>query len=361
MVVRKKNVTLRRQTKKELLSSQIFVPMINHVNINPIFFHFIRKALKAFITFQKDECNVITPLIIHLRQETERLMMSCAEKTTANRKTAVNNLERFFIAKMNGGEDINIKNLTPEILQAFERWRIDSGIKLSSSANDMRNLRALINSISSQKNNLFAGVHTSVTQAQKKSIGKGGIKSVESLQLDTTIKEYRDYFMFGFHAMGIPPIDMAFLKKGALQGNTLTYYRHKTHRKVSITVNENLKALIDKIACKGTSSYLLPILKSENPAEAMKEYHRFYQRYRYGLNKLSAMLDDHIRLTAYTPRHTWASIAYEAGVSVNIISQVLGHASIRTTTAYLADICSNRISEAYQQVMNYVKKEEKAA
>ena len=164
----------------------------------------------------------------------------------------------------------------------------------------------------------------------------------------------RDYFMFSFYAMGIPPIDMARLKKKSLQGDTLIYYRRKTHRMVTIPVDERLRMLTDRIT-PNDSLYLLPILKSDNTTKAGKEYRRFYQRYRYGLAKLAKLLGDNISLTAYTPRHSWASIAYEAGVSPNIISQVYGHANTKTTYAYLANISNDHIREARRIVNNYIK------
>ncbi len=43
-------------------------------------------------------------------------------------------------------------------------------------------------------------------------------------------------------------------------------------------------------------------------------------------------------ITSYTARHTWASLAYQQGVPLAVISKSLGHSSPVTTEAYLKEI-----------------------
>lgn len=43
------------------------------------------------------------------------------------------------------------------------------------------------------------------------------------------------------------------------------------------------------------------------------------------------------KLTTYTIRHTWATTAKYLGISAALISEGLGHTSIRVTEAYLKD------------------------
>lgn len=340
--------------------SNIYLMDINII-ITPSFsFPFLRVKVKMSQThdskIQPVEIPESLPLIPHLRQEAARLRISRADKTTINRTTAINNLSKFLMEKIDGGAGITAYNLTPEHIRAFERWQLDRGVRLSTSANDMRNLRALFNSINNRGTELFGKVHTSNAQSHSKAVDSHTVSRIESIVLKHNSPEEmaRDYFMFSFYAMGIPPIDMARLKKKSLQGDTLIYYRRKTHRMVTIPVDERLRMLTDRIT-PNDFLYLLPILKSDNTTKAGKEYRRFYQRYRYGLAKLAKLLGDNISLTAYTPRHSWASIAYEAGVSPNIISQVYGHANTKTTYAYLANISNDHIKEARRIVNNYIK------
>ena len=159
----------------------------------------------------------------------------------------------------------------------------------------------------------------------------------------------RDIFLFCFYSMGIPLIDAAHLKKSQLKNGRITYYRHKTHRMVSIEVVPELAELLKRLTHEN-SPYLLPILTSEDETEKKKQYKRFYQRYRRALIKLSAILGDDIHLTSYVARHSWASIAYKNGISINIIAQALGHANTDITLAYIKELDNSLLHEAVRIV-----------
>ena len=58
----------------------------------------------------------------------------------------------------------------------------------------------------------------------------------------------------------------------------------------------------------------------------------------------------------YTARHTWATLAYHMGQSIGIISQSLGHSSIRVTETYLKPFENERIDEVNRQLIAAVKK-----
>ena len=145
--------------------------------------------------------------------------------------------------------------------------------------------------------------------------------------------------------MGIPLIDAIHLKKNQYRDGQIIYYRHKTHRQVKIKVVPKLKQIIDRLSCND-STYLLPILTSEDKYVAELQYKRFLQNYNRTLAMISKDLEMESHLTSYTPRHTWASIAFENGISVNVISQALGHTNIRTTMNYIRELSGEQLNEA---------------
>jgi integrase len=59
-------------------------------------------------------------------------------------------------------------------------------------------------------------------------------------------------------------------------------------------------------------------------------------------------------LTSYWARHTWATIAYNIGVSKDIISQALGHSNgVQVTDIYIAyDL--GKVDEANRKVIDYI-------
>ena len=57
-------------------------------------------------------------------------------------------------------------------------------------------------------------------------------------------------------------------------------------------------------------------------------------------------------LTTYVTRHTWATIAKNKNIPINVISDALGHDSVSTTQIYLASIDTSRIDKANELVIN---------
>ena len=62
----------------------------------------------------------------------------------------------------------------------------------------------------------------------------------------------------------------------------------------------------------------------------------------------------HLHLTTYVPRHAWASIARENGVSLSVISEGMGHTSEKTTRIYLASLSQVVMDEANHKVLSSI-------
>ena len=281
-----------------------------------------------------------TPSLIDLlRQTTDRLRPLCSNSTHKNRVTAVNNFEKYLLQASRNDSPITVRNITAADVKAYELWAFEQGFNEGYISLNMRSLRVLFNHINNSGTELFKLVRTSNCQTKKRAVSEDTIKQIRQLKLQegTNLELARDIFLFCFHGMGIPLIDAIQLKKSQLKGNEITYHRQKTKRMVTITVNEELKDILNHLAPKD-SPYLLPVLTTEDRTEARRQYKRFYQRYMRALAKLETMLDADCHLTSYTPRHSWASIAYSRGVDINIIAQALGHANSNITYLYIKEI-----------------------
>ena len=53
----------------------------------------------------------------------------------------------------------------------------------------------------------------------------------------------------------------------------------------------------------------------------------------------------------YKARHSWASIAKDLGIPLNVISEALGHNSAKTTQIYLHSIDRNVIDKANAKII----------
>lgn len=60
--------------------------------------------------------------------------------------------------------------------------------------------------------------------------------------------------------------------------------------------------------------------------------------------------------TFHALRHTFATRALEAGVSIKVVSEILGHASVQITMDTYMHVLPNLQNEAMNQIAEYVRK-----
>ena len=84
-----------------------------------------------------------------------------------------------------------------------------------------------------------------------------------------------------------------------------------------------------------------------------------YEQYRLALGrmnrylkKIASLLNINVRLTTYTARHTWATLARESGAPISIISAGLGHTSEEMTRVYLKDFDQETLAKVNRVVTN---------
>ena len=97
------------------------------------------------------------------------------------------------------------------------------------------------------------------------------------------------------------------------------------------------------------------IIQQEDGTE-QKQYHRMLENINYNLKKIGEMTGLKMPLTTYTARHTWASIARDMDIPIPIISEGMGHNSIKTTQVYLNSIDVSKINEANKKIIRKISK-----
>lgn len=301
------------------------------------------------------------PLVRRLRQEIDKASLACSSSTTINRRTAVNALEKFFNERLEGGKHITIGTLNADHIKGFERWHVEKRLTANYCACNMRNLRALLNRIGGMERQehvrlLFKDVRTKKTQARtKKAVSEETIVRLASLETeaDSFEETAKDLFLFCLMSRGMPLIDALYLKKSQLKDGRIIYNRHKTQNMARPEATPGVMRIIEKYS-SGDSDYLLPFLTSTDPVDSERQYRNFLQKYNRTLTKLSKRIAPDCKLTSYTPRHSWASIAHKLGISDNDISQALAHTNTSTTQEYLKSICDEKIDEDNRRVLEFL-------
>ena len=274
--------------------------------------------------------------------------------------TYANAYKRF--REFREGRDLTFDELTSDMMECYEAWLIDRRLKQNSISCYLRTLCTLLYKATGEgvmiERNLFKRVRLAYVKTTKRAISEKELKTIASLQLpgDTTIAFARDIFMFSFYMRGMPFVDMAYLRKIDLKNGMLAYSRKKTNQYLTVEWEKEAQEIIDRYAhLNPDSPYLLPIIQKEDGTER-KQYHRMLENINYNLKKIGEMTGLKMPLTTYTARHTWASVARNMDISISIISEGMGHNSIKTTQVYLNSIDVSRINEANKKIIRRISK-----
>lgn len=87
-----------------------------------------------------------------------------------------------------------------------------------------------------------------------------------------------------------------------------------------------------------------------------RRYQSVLRSFNLRLKLLGCMLGLPSRLSSYTARHTWATTAFHTNCSVGIISNALGHSSVKVTETYLKPFDDGELDKANRKIIAYVKR-----
>lgn len=263
-----------------------------------------------------------------------------------------------------------LNRLSPGVLKKFEIYLRSRNCSWNTVSTYMKTLRAVYNYAVENRwaryvPRLFEHVYTGTRADKKKAMETfemsrlvAGAENTETHPLSSeTLCHTEQLFVLMFLLRGLPFVDLAYLRKKDLDGNVLSYRRQKTGRTLRVTLSPEAMLLLEKMSCKDRSSpYLFPILHSrEGSEEAYREYQSALRKFNYQLSILRKARKIQSGLSSYSARHTWATTAYYCEIHPGIISEAMGHSSIRVTETYLKPFRDKKINEANQTVIDFIK------
>ena len=256
--------------------------------------------------------------------------------------------------------DLTFDELTPDMIECYEAWLIDKRLKHNSIRCYLRTLNTLLCKAVEEgllnSTNLFSHVRLSYVKTTKRAISEKELKVIANLELpeNSTMALARDIFMFSFYMRGMSFVDIAYLRKTDLKNGMWTYCRRKTNQCLMVEWEKAQQKILDRYAHQMENrSYLLPIIKEEDGTE-YKQYQRMQININRALKKIGEMAELKMPLTTYVARHTWASVARDMNIPIAVISEGMGHNSIKTTQVYLNSIDISRINEANKRIIKRI-------
>ena len=130
----------------------------------------------------------------------------------------------------------------------------------------------------------------------------------------------------------------------------IEYRRSKTGQSIRLTVPKEAQEIMLRYK-KNNNLYIFPFLREKNNKTVLCEKSALRRVNRHALI-IGQMLHLPGKLTTYVMRHSWATLMLEAGKSVEIISQCMGHTSIRTTQIYLSSISTTKVDREVNDMLN---------
>ena len=275
----------------------------------------------------------------------------------------------YSFSKFCGTLNMSFRQVTKERLRRYGQYLYECGLKPNTISTYMRMLRSIYNrgveaGSAPYVPRLFHDVYTGVDVRQKKALPAGELHKLlyedpksERLRRTQTIAA----LMFQFCGMSFA--DLAHLEKSALDQSVLRYNRIKTKTPMSVEVLDTAKGMINQLRSNqepipDCPNYLFDILcgnKKRKDERAYREYQSALRRFNNRLKDLARALRLKSPVSSYTLRHSWATTAKYRGVPTEMISESLGHKSIKTTQIYLKGFELRERTEVNKGNLSYIR------
>lgn len=292
--------------------------------------------------------------------------------------------------KFQNDRDLDPAALTTTKLNDFDQWLREGGGKADKGKTDtsisiyMRCLRSIYNAMAADDEYLMTIYPFSRSDRDKlkykipSSTGqKGQTLTVDELRSfidgkidgqhipENPMYRAKQLFLFSFFCQGINFRDLALLKYKNIENGIIEFERQKTirttkePRKVRVPLTKELEAILIEQGNpeNNKENYVFGVfdsVKSYTPKEIVDKALQWIKVINKGLriycehNKIKVV-------STYASRHTFGSLA-KSHLSVAMISEMLGHARISTTQAYLGRFEDGETRTGLMKVFKSIKK-----
>ena len=271
-----------------------------------------------------------------------------------------------------GRTSVAFRDINRENLKSYQQWLTDRGKSLNTISTYLRMLRSLYNKgvdhgYAPYIRGLFHDVYTGVDIRHKKTLSRGNLRILLFKDPGTEALRRTQYTArLSYELCGMPFVDLTHIRKSDISGGTLEYHRMKTGTTVRVRL---LRPALQTLSWLRRNTgrtdgrkdsgllHLFSCSHSFRSSKGYMEYQSALRRYNAHLKKLGRKLGIKEDVSSYTLRHSWATAAKNTGAPVEMISELLGHKSIRTTQIYLSAFDDNELAKVNRRVYSYTRKE----
>ena len=273
-------------------------------------------------------------------------------------RSTMRSLEKF----VKGMPPVRLEDVDSRFVGRYVTYLASSGIKENTISYYLRNFRAVYNravrdGYVREGKKPFKDEKMRMSETDKRALGKEDLVKIANADLESCgedIQLARDIFMFSYYSYGMSFVDIMSLKKANIVGgelNFISYSRTKTHQLLRVPILEQTQCYMDKYG--SDSDYIFSFAVPQNPEKAYEHYRAKLKQTNRALDKLGKMLGIETHLTTYVARHTFATLARDAGNPYSLIGNALGHTTEGTTHIYMKSFELQSLKNLSYSIANF--------
>lgn len=242
-------------------------------------------------------------------------------------------------------DTLRLEDIDIEWLDNFVEYLKKSGNARNTIAARLRGIRAVLNFSRKKgliKEYVFNMYSIKTEETKKRSLTVEELRILHNAKLTKIRSRDRDIFFLFFYLMGINITDLSRIEK--IENGRISYRRAKTGTLYNIKVEPEAMEIIERYRGK---KHILNIFDTDIGVRSID------QAINNVLKRTCISLGLPV-ITTYWARHSFATIAYEIGISMDIIADCLGHKSSHHVTQIYVRKDQQKIDEANRKVIDYV-------
>ena len=256
------------------------------------------------------------------------------------------------------GKRLDFQDMTVQFLVKYEKYlREKKKNKTATVNNSLKFFRKVYNEAVRQKLvdrdiNPFEGHKMKSEKSVRTYLTEDEIISIENVKLrrGSRIELHRDMFVFASYAAGLRVSDVLMLKWDSFDGEYLHITIRKTGKQIVIKCPTKVLEIIQRYKDLGKNPvFIFPQISEGTDLTDLKLVDR---RITSATAYINSSLKDIAKLAKITKnvsfhvsRHTWATRALTRGMSIDKVSKLMGHATIKETQVY-AKIVGKSLDDA---------------
>lgn len=265
---------------------------------------------------------------------------------------------------------VPFRDFSREKLMKYQRWLFSRLKSPNTVSTYMRMLRSIYNKgvdagYAGYVVRQFHDVYTGVDTVRKKALPRNELHTLLYQDPGTDLlRRTQCAARLLYQFCGMPFVDLFYMRKSDIIGGVLAYHRIKTGVKVCVKILQPAIYTLDRLRVLSSSQkdknrcYKLDIPSDKTRHKTLSgycEYRSALRGFNSHLSLLAKRLGIRSRISSYTLRHSWATIAKNTGASIEMISELLGHKSIRTTQIYLSSFDTVDLATVNRKACSYIE------